>query len=104
MKDFLTELESIHSALDAGLGDTDVDWIEDDEELRTEYPIQWAASQLAEVIIAMKAVAAKPAHNSAMVQCRSHMYPGPCQLDSHMLCRELPCRIERAATIKEFLC
>jgi hypothetical protein len=36
-------------------------------------------------------------HNSAMVQCRSHMYPGPCQLDSLMLCRELPCRIERAA-------
>ena len=36
-------------------------------------------------------------HNSAMVQCRSHMYPGPCQLDDLMLCRELPCRIERAA-------
>ena len=43
-------LEEIHSALDAGLGDTDVSHIESDDELRSEEPVQWAAMKLAILI------------------------------------------------------
>lgn len=44
------KLRTIHSALDDALGDTDVTHIEDDDELRAEHPVQWAAEKLAEVI------------------------------------------------------
>ena len=43
-------LQGIHSALDDALGDTDVTHIENDEDLRDRYPVQWAAQRLAEII------------------------------------------------------
>lgn len=43
-------LRTIHSALDDALGDTDITHIEDDDELRREYPVQWAAQRLAGII------------------------------------------------------
>lgn len=43
-------LQKIHSALDDALGDSDVTHIEDDDELREEHPVQWAAQQLAALI------------------------------------------------------
>jgi hypothetical protein len=46
-------LMEIHSALDDALGDSDVTHIEDDDELRGEYPTQWAAQKLAELIAAL---------------------------------------------------
>jgi hypothetical protein len=46
-------LKEIHSALDDALGDSDITHIEDDDELRSEYPAQWAAQKLAEVIAAL---------------------------------------------------
>lgn len=48
--DIVADLRAIHSALDAGLGDSDVTHIENDEELRERHPFQWAASRLASVI------------------------------------------------------
>ncbi len=42
-------LREIHSALDDGLGDLDVTYMDDDE-LRQSHPVQWAASKLAAVI------------------------------------------------------
>jgi hypothetical protein len=44
------QLREIHSALDDALGDSDVSHIEDDDELRSEHPTQWAAQKLAELI------------------------------------------------------
>mgnify|MGYP001561844750 CR=1 FL=1 len=44
------QLQEIHSALNDALGDTDVSHIEDDAELRSEQPVQWAAQKLAEII------------------------------------------------------
>ena len=46
-------LRSIHSTLDEYLGDSDVTHVESAEQLREEYPIQWAAEELAKVINAM---------------------------------------------------
>lgn len=46
-------LKEIHSALDDALGDSDVTHIEDDDELRSEHPTQWAAQKLAELITAL---------------------------------------------------
>ncbi len=46
----LSELRAIHSALDDALGDTDITHIEDDDELRNEHPVQWAAQHLAIII------------------------------------------------------
>lgn len=46
----IERLREIHSALDDALGDTDVTHIEDDDQLREEEPIQWAAMRLAELI------------------------------------------------------
>jgi len=43
-------LRGIHSALDDALGDSDITHIEDDEDMRDDYPVQWAAQKLAEVI------------------------------------------------------
>lgn len=43
-------LREVHSALDDAIGDSDVTHIEDDDELRTEYPVQWAAERIAKVI------------------------------------------------------
>ncbi len=43
------ELLKIHSALDDGLGDLDVTYMDDDE-LRQSHPVQWAACKLASVI------------------------------------------------------
>ncbi len=51
----LNELDLIHSALSDGLGDTDVTDIEDDDELREEQPVHWAAEHLAGVIAYLKA-------------------------------------------------
>jgi hypothetical protein len=44
------KLIRVHRALDDALGDSDVTHIEDDGELRRQYPTQWAAEQLAKVI------------------------------------------------------
>jgi hypothetical protein len=46
----IDRLRGIHSALDDALGDTDVTHIEDDNEMRDRYPVQWAAEKLAAVI------------------------------------------------------
>lgn len=48
--DLVKQLQDIHSALDAALGDTDVDHIEDDIELRERHPVQWAAQKVAFLI------------------------------------------------------
>ncbi len=45
----ITRLQNIHSALDDALGDSDIEF-HDDTDLRTEYPTQWAAMKLAEII------------------------------------------------------
>lgn len=50
----IDRLQGIHSALDDALGDTDVTHIENDEELRDQHPVQWAAQRLAEVISELK--------------------------------------------------
>ena len=44
------KLREIHGALNDALGDTDITHIEDDDELRQEHPVQWAAQQLVQVI------------------------------------------------------
>lgn len=44
------KLIRIHRALDDALGDSDVTHIENDDELRRQYPTQWAAEQLAKII------------------------------------------------------
>ncbi len=49
--DLLNELKLIHSALDDALGDTDITHIETDDELRSEYPAQWAAERLTSIIV-----------------------------------------------------
>lgn len=40
------KMESIISALDRGLGDTDITHLETDEEIKEQAPIQWACTQL----------------------------------------------------------
>lgn len=52
-KNLYNSLREIHSALDDALGDSDVTHIESDDELRGEYPVQWAAQKLAELIDAL---------------------------------------------------
>ena len=47
-------LQEVHSALDGALGDSDVTHIEDADELREQYPVQWAAQRLAEIITSLK--------------------------------------------------
>ena len=47
------DLQVVHSALGDALGDTDVTHLDDDE-LRTEYPVQWAAQRLAQIITSLK--------------------------------------------------
>lgn len=49
-KKLYNSLMEIHSALDDALGDSDITHIEDDDELRSEYPTQWAAQKLAKLI------------------------------------------------------
>lgn len=49
-KKLYNSLKEIHSALDDALGDSDVTHIEDDDELRSEHPVQWAAQMLAKLI------------------------------------------------------
>lgn len=46
-------LREIHSALDDGLGDSDVTHMDDDG-LRNAYPVQWAAERLAKLIADLK--------------------------------------------------
>lgn len=48
-KSLIFNLKNIHSALDRGLGDTDVSH-KTVEELYDDHPIQWAAERLAELI------------------------------------------------------
>ena len=50
MLSLIDRLQGIHSALDDALGDIDVTYIEDDEQLRDRYPVQWATERLAEII------------------------------------------------------
>ena len=52
--DIIGVLRSVHSALDDALGDTDASHIENDDELRDEYPVQWAAFWLAHAIEALE--------------------------------------------------
>jgi hypothetical protein len=52
--DIIGVLRSVHSALDDALGDTDVSHIENDDELRNEHPVQWAAFWLAQAIEALE--------------------------------------------------
>lgn len=47
--DLLSRLQSVHSALDDALGDSDIEYM-DDEELRDAHPVQWAAMKLAQLI------------------------------------------------------
>ena len=49
-RDTAKKLREVHSALDRALGDTDVTHIEDENELRETYPVQWAAEQIAGLI------------------------------------------------------
>lgn len=56
MPDVIADLRAIHSALDTGLGDSDVTHIESDEELRERHPFQWAASRLAGVIQKLESI------------------------------------------------
>ena len=44
-----SDLKSVHSALNDALGDTDITHLTDDE-VRNQYPVQWAAEYLAKVI------------------------------------------------------
>jgi hypothetical protein len=53
--DLVNELSLVHSALDDAIGDTDATHIEDDDELREQYPVQWAAEHLAGIIAYLKA-------------------------------------------------
>lgn len=55
MTALIDELREIHSALDDALGDSDVTYIEDDEELRERVPTQWAACKLAQIIQRLQA-------------------------------------------------
>lgn len=47
--DALDQLKGIHAALDEALGDSDIEYM-DDEELRDVHPTQWAAQKLAVLI------------------------------------------------------
>lgn len=47
-------LQEVHNALDDATGDTDITHIEDDDELRNQYPVQWAAQRVAEIIRSLK--------------------------------------------------
>lgn len=51
--DLKSKLRGIHSALDDALGDSDIEYM-DDEELREVHPVQWAAQRLSEVIASLK--------------------------------------------------
>ena len=48
--DLVRKLIRVHRALDDALGDSDVTHVEDDGELRRQYPVQWASEQLAKII------------------------------------------------------
>jgi hypothetical protein len=52
--DIIGVLRSVHSALDTALGDTDASHIENDDELRDAYPVQWAAQWLMHAIEALE--------------------------------------------------
>lgn len=45
----ISRLRGIHSALNDALGDSDIEYMADDE-LRDAYPVQWAMTRLSEVI------------------------------------------------------
>lgn len=51
--DLVSRLDGIHGALDDALGDSDIEYMDDDE-LRDAEPVQWAAMKLAEVIQELK--------------------------------------------------
>ena len=53
MKSLLAQLQAIHSALDDALGDSDIEHLSM-RDLRTEYPVQWAATKLALVMAALE--------------------------------------------------
>lgn len=52
--DLIARLQGIHSALDDALGDSDIEYM-DDEELRDAHPTQWAVGRLAEIIQELEA-------------------------------------------------
>lgn len=49
-KDLVSKLKGIHGALCDALGDSDIEYMDDDE-LRDSYPVQWAAMKLAGIIV-----------------------------------------------------
>ena len=53
--DLISDLQTIHSALDRGLGDTDIS-DKTSEELYDENPIQWAAQTLAGLILLLSLI------------------------------------------------
>lgn len=80
--DIIGVLRSVHSALDKALGDSDATHIENDDELRDEYPVQWAAQWLMQVIEALEEQSGAPAQCPG---CDGHecdkgcQYPGAAQ-------------------------
>ena len=48
--DTVSKLRGIHNALDDALGDTDIDHLTDEADLRDAAPVQWAAMQVARLI------------------------------------------------------
>lgn len=50
VSDRISELKEILSALDEALSDSDITHVESDDEMRSEYPAQWAATRLAKMI------------------------------------------------------
>ena len=46
----IKQLQLIHTTLDKALGDTDITYIEDDNQLKEEEPLQWIASKIAVLI------------------------------------------------------
>ena len=51
--DLISRLRGIHNALDDALGDSDIEYM-GDEELRDAAPVQWAATKLAQIIDELK--------------------------------------------------
>lgn len=44
------KLIRVHRALDDALGDSDITHVENDRDLRSQHPMQWAEEQLAKII------------------------------------------------------
>jgi hypothetical protein len=53
IEELIVRLTKIHSVLDEALGDSEPMHIEDDEELRRDYPIEWVAQQISQVVASL---------------------------------------------------